>query len=618
MAPSTDAVGEGRSRPDTVASIPALFAQRAAASPDGLAFQYRTGDGWAKLTWAQAEAQVRAAAAGLIELGVGVETRVAILSGTRWEWILADLAILAAGGATTTIYPSNTADECAYVIADSGSQIVVAENAAQVEKLRSVRDKIPSVRHVLVVDATGNEHGGDGDWVLTLDQVLANGKASGEADPAAYAARVAGIGADRLATLIYTSGTTGVPKGVELTHDNWVYVAEASRALDLARPDDLHFLFLPMAHSFGKALEVIMIANGTPTVIDGNLEKIAANLAEVKPTVVAAAPRVFEKIHNTIVSTVRNEGGVKAKLFGWARGVGLAASRARQQGKSPSPIVAAQLVVADKIVFAKIRGRFGGRIRAFISGAAPLSPAIAEFFDGAGLPIYEGYGLTESAAASFVNRPGSPRFGTVGAPMPGTEVRIAEDGEVQFRSRGIMRGYHGLPEETAATLLPGGWLASGDLGELDEVGRLRITGRKKELIKTSGGKYVAPAPIESKLKAACPYVANVVVHGDLRNFCVALVTLEPDVSRGWAKANGKTEDLAALAQDPTLRAEIAKGVAEVNAELPSFSTIKDFAVIATDFTVDAGELTASMKVRRSFVETKYADVLDAFYTDSNA
>ncbi|MGQ0845365.1 MAG: AMP-dependent synthetase/ligase [Sporichthyaceae bacterium] len=596
---------------EAVGSIPALFSQRAGETPNGLAFQYRTAGGWSKLTWAQAEDAVREVAAGLVALGVVEETRVAILSGTRWEWILADLAVLAAGGATTTIYPSNTAEECAYVLADSDSQIVIAENAAQVAKLRSVRDRIPSVRHVVVVDGEG-----DGDWVLTFDQLLAQGTAHPAAAPEAYAARIAGIAPDRLATLIYTSGTTGVPKGVELTHDNWVYVAEASRALDLARPDDLHFLFLPMAHSFGKALEVIMIANGCPTVIDGNLEKIAANLAEVRPTVVAAAPRVFEKIHNTIVSTVRNEGGVKLKLFGWARGLGIAASRARQQGKSPSPLVAAQLAVADRIVFAKIRARFGGRIRAFISGAAPLSPAIAEFFDGAGLPIYEGYGLTESSAASFVNRVGSPRFGTVGAPMPGTEVRIAADGEVQFRSRGIMRGYHGLPEETAATLLEGGWLASGDLGELDEVGRLRITGRKKELIKTSGGKYVAPAPIESRLKATCPYVANVVVHGDLRNFCVALVTLEPDVTKGWAKANGKSEDLAALAQDPELRAEIAKGVAEVNADLPSFSTIKDFAVIADDFTVDSGELTASMKVRRSFVETKYADVLDKFYAQA--
>jgi long-chain acyl-CoA synthetase len=589
-------------------SIPGLLVERATATPSSLAFKFRSGDGWTSLTWAQTQEQVRHLAAGLIGLGVAAETRVAILSGTRWEWILADLAILAAGGATTTIYPSNTADECAYVIADSASSIVVAENDAQVDKLRSVRDKIPTVRHVVVIDGTA-----DGDWVHSLDRVTATGAGLPEAGEQQYADRVAGIGADRLATLVYTSGTTGTPKGVELTHDNWVYVAQASRALDLARADDLHFLWLPMAHVFGKALEVVMIANGTPTVIDGSVERIAANLGEIRPTVMAAAPRVFEKIHNTIVSTVRNEGGIKLTLFTWARGLGLAASRARQRGKSPSLLVQAQLQVADRLVFAKIRGRFGGRIRTFISGSAPLSAQIAEFFDGAGMPILEGYGLTESAAASFVNRPASVRFGTVGPPLPGTEVRIAEDGEVQFRSRGVMRGYHGMPEETAQTLLPGGWLATGDIGELDEVGRLRITDRKKELIKTSGGKYVAPAPIEGRIKAACPYVANVVVHGERRNFCVALVTLDPDVVTAWANANGKPADLGVLAADPGLREEVAKAVKAVNVDLPSYSTIKDFAILPADFTVEAGELTASMKVRRKFVETKYADVLDAFY-----
>ncbi|HUR76066.1 MAG TPA: long-chain fatty acid--CoA ligase, partial [Sporichthya sp.] len=482
------------------ASIAALLADRVAKTPDSTAFSFRSGDRWASLTWAQAEDRVRAIAAGLIGLGADAETRVAILSSTRVEWILADLAILAAGGATTTIYPSNTPDECAFVISDSDTRIVIAENDAQVDKLRKVRDQIPSVQAVVVLDGRADGDG-DGDWVRTLADVEAAGAQSPDAEPAAYRARVAAITGDRLATLMYTSGTTGRPKGVELTHDNWVYVAEAAMAVAIIRSDDLHFLWLPMSHSFGKALAVMMIAAGTPSAIDGSVDRIAANLAELRPTVVAAAPRVFEKIHNTIVATVRREGGVKAQLFGWARGVGLAATKARQAGKSPSILTQAQLQVADRLVLSKIRGRFGGRIRYFISGSAPLSAEIAEFFDAAGMTILEGYGLTESSAASFVNRPGAPRFGTVGPPLPGTEVKIAEDGEVLFRSRGIMRGYHGLPEETAATLLEGGWLATGDIGEVDAEGRLRITDRKKELIKTSGGKYVAPAPIESQIKA---------------------------------------------------------------------------------------------------------------------
>ena len=592
-------------------SIPGLLVDRAAKTPDAVAFSFRTGDGWASLTWGEAQDRVRALAAGLIELGVEEETRVAILSGTRVEWILSDLAILAAGGATTTIYPSNTPDECAFVISDSDTRVVIAENDAQVQKLRQVRDQIPSVQTVVVIEGSG-----DGDWVRTFADVEAAGAKHPEAEPAAYQARVAGIGGERLATLMYTSGTTGRPKGVELTHDNWVYVAEASMAVAIIKQDDLHFLWLPMSHSFGKALVVMMVAAGTPSAIDGNVERIAANLAELRPTIVAAAPRVFEKIHNTIVATVRREGGVKAHLFGWARGVGLAATKARQSGKSASLLTQAQLPVADKLVLSKIRGRFGGRIRYFISGSAPLSAEIAEFFDAAGMTILEGYGLTESSAASFVNRPGAPRFGTVGPPLPGTEVKIAEDGEVLFRSRGIMRGYHGLPEETASTLLDGGWLATGDIGELDEVGRLRITDRKKELIKTSGGKYVAPAPIESQIKATCPYVGNVVVHGDKRNFCVALVTLDPDVTKPWAKSEGLSEDMAVLADDQRMRAEVRRAIDQVNANLPSYSTIKDFAILPTDFTAESGELTASMKVRRKAVEAKFSDVLDRFYAGS--
>jgi long-chain acyl-CoA synthetase len=596
----------------SAASIPGLLVDRAAKTPASPALTYRSGDGWATLTWGQTQDRVRALAAGLIELGVEAETRVAILSGTRLEWILSDLAILAAGGSTTTIYPSNTPDECAFVIADSDTQVVIAENDAQVQKLRQVRDRIPSVRTVVVID--GDPAGdSDGDWVRTFADLEAAGATRPEAEPAAYEARVAGIGGERLATLMYTSGTTGRPKGVELTHDNWVYVAEATMAVAIIKQDDLHFLWLPMSHSFGKALVVMMIAAGTPTAIDGSVERIAANLAELRPTIVAAAPRVFEKIHNTIVATVRREGGVKAQLFGWARGVGLAATKARQAGRSPSLLTQVQLPVADKLVLAKIRGRFGGRIRYFISGSAPLSPEIAEFFDAAGMTILEGYGLTESSAASFVNRPGAPRFGTVGPPLPGTEVKIAEDGEVLFRGRGIMRGYHGLPEDTASTLLDGGWLATGDIGELDEVGRLRITDRKKELIKTSGGKYVAPAPIESQIKATCPYVGNVVVHGDRRNFCVALVTLDPDVTKPWAKSEGLSEDMAVLADDERMRAEVRSAIDQVNANLPSYSTIKDFAILPVDFTAESGELTASMKVRRKAVEAKFSDVLDRFY-----
>ncbi|WP_455432401.1 AMP-dependent synthetase/ligase [Thermocatellispora tengchongensis] len=458
----------------------------------------------------------------------------------------------------------------------------------------------PAVRRVIVLDGEA-----DGDWVLPWPELAATPD-----DPAAYDAMVDRIGPADLATLIYTSGTTGRPKGVELTHGNWLYAARAAREIALLAPDDLHFLWLPMSHSFGKLLEVVVIETGTPTAIDGRIDRIAANLAELRPTVMAAAPRIFEKIHNTVVATVRREGGLKPRIFRWAREVGVRMSRARQAGVTPSPWLRARYALADRLVFAKLRARFGGRIRYFISGSAPLSPEMAEFFDAAGMTILEGYGLTESSAGSFVNRPGQVRFGTVGPPMPGTLVRIADDGEILIGGPGVMRGYHGLPEETAAALHDG-WLRTGDIGELDEAGRLRITDRKKELIKTSGGKYVAPQHIEGRIKAACPYLSHVVVHGDRRNFCTALVTLDPDVVLPWARAEGlpaEPSDLPELARHPRLRQVVREAVDAVNATLASYETVKDFAILPADFSVETGELTASLKIRRKEVEARNREV----------
>ncbi|WP_084958493.1 AMP-dependent synthetase/ligase [Thermoactinospora rubra] len=582
-----------------MSSIPALLRDRVKHSPDAEAYRYPAESGWASLTWSQVQERVRPLALGLAQLGANKDNRVAILCSTRLEWILADLAVLATGAATTTIYPSNTAEECAYVINDSQTRLVVAENDEQVAKLRSVRDQLAGVSNVLVVDGTASDDG----WVVRLDDV------KGEGD---YDAMVDAITPDDLATLIYTSGTTGRPKGVELTHGNWLATAAGVRELGLLGPDDLHFLWLPLAHSFGKLLEVVMIECGVPTAIDGRLDKIADNLGELKPTFMAAAPRIFEKIHNTVAATVQREGGAKAKIFAWAKKTGVRVSRARQKGVPVPLTTRLEHAVADRLVFAKLRQRFGGRIRFFISGSAPLSMEVAEFFDGAGLTILEGYGLTESSAGSFLNRPDSNAFGTVGLPLPGVQVRIAEDGEVLIGGPGIMRGYHNLPEETAATL-EDGWLHTGDIGELDEAGRLRITDRKKELIKTSGGKYVAPTYIEGKIKAACPFLSHVFVHGDRRNYCTALVTLDMDVVRPWAAAEGLPEDPEQLRGHERMRAEVQKAVDAVNSTLPSYSTIKKFAILSQDFAVETGELTPSLKVRRKVVEEHFRDELDQMY-----
>ncbi|WP_431903166.1 AMP-dependent synthetase/ligase [Nonomuraea sp. bgisy101] len=586
-----------------MSSIPALLRDRIKATPDAEAYRHPAGTGWESLTWAQVGERVRPLALGLAELGASAEARVSILCSTRLEWVLTDLAVLSTGAATTTIYPSNTAAECAYVINDSGSTLVIAENDDQVAKLASVRKDLPGVRHVVVIDGTASEDG----WVVPIDQVRAEGD---------YDAMIDVIKPEDLATLIYTSGTTGRPKGVELTHDNWLYAADAVRKIDLIGPDDLHFLWLPLSHSFGKLLEVVMIDIGVPTAIDGRLDKIAENLGELKPTFMAAAPRIFEKIHNTVAATVIREGGAKLRIFNWAKRTGIRVSRARQRGAALPLTTRLEYALADRLVFAKLRGRFGGRIRYFISGAAPLSQDVAEFFDGAGLTILEGYGLTESSAGSFLTRPDSVRLGTVGPPLPGTEVRIAEDGEILIGGRGIMRGYHGLAEETAETL-EDGWLHTGDIGELDEAGRLRITDRKKELIKTSGGKYVAPTYLEGRIKAACPYLSHVFVHGDKRNFCTALVTLDMEVVRPWAAAEGLPDDPEKLREHPRMREEVGRAVKQVNEGLASYETIKEFAILANDFTVETGELTPSLKIKRKVVEEHYGQTLDAFYTNAN-
>ncbi|MFI6732153.1 AMP-dependent synthetase/ligase [Nonomuraea sp. NPDC050451] len=582
-----------------MASIPSLLRDRIAATPDAEAYRFPSDDGWASLSWREVGERVRGVALGLAGLGAGPGKRVSILCSTRFEWILADLAVLATGAATTTIYPSNTAAESAFVITDSGSTIVIAENDDQVAKLRSVQRELPDVTHVVVIDGSPSDDG----WVVTLASL------GGEGD---YDAMVDAIAQDDLATLIYTSGTTGRPKGVELTHDNWLYVSQAVRGLGLISESDLHFLWLPLSHSFGKLLEVVMIDIGVATAIDGRLDKIAENLGVLQPTFMAAAPRIFEKIHNTVVATVRREGGIKLRIFDWAKKTGIRVVRARQRGADIPVTTRIEHALADRLVFAKLRDRFGGRIRFFISGAAPLSQDIAEFFDAAGLTILEGYGLTESSAGSFLNRRESVKFGTVGPPLPGTEVRIADDGEILIGGRGIMRGYHGLPEETGEAL-EDGWLHTGDIGELDEAGRLRITDRKKELIKTSGGKYVAPTYLEGRIKAACPYASHVFVHGDRRNYVTALVTLDMDVVKPWAQAEGLPSDPEELREHPRVREEVGRAIDQVNADQASYATVKKFAILAEDFTVETGELTASLKIKRKAVEERHGKTLDSFY-----
>ncbi|HKA68510.1 MAG TPA: long-chain fatty acid--CoA ligase [Actinomycetes bacterium] len=590
-------------------SVARLFTDRVAATPDREAFRRPVGEGWVSMTWRETGEQVTEWAAGLLALGIQPEQRVAIISNTRVDWILADCAIMCAGAATTTVYPTTPAPDVAYIVRDSGSKIAFAEDDEQVAKLREHRAELPELGKVITFDGTA-----DGDWVIGVDALAKLGRELLQANPAAVDDAIAAVNPESLATLIYTSGTTGRPKGVRLTHDCWTYEGAAIQQLDMLHEDDVQYLWLPLSHSFGKVLEAAQLAIGFSSAVDGRIPKLIENLAVVKPTFMAAAPRIFEKVHARVVTTVEEEGGVKLTIFNWAVGVGKQVSTLEQQGRSPSGVLAAKHRVADKLVFGKLRDRFGGNLRFLISGSAPLSRDIAEWFHGAGIVIAEGYGLTETSAGTFVNRPPKVKFGTVGPPMPGTEVRIAEDGEVLLRGPGNMRGYHNLPEETAATLDADGWLHTGDIGELDEDGFLRITDRKKDLIKTSGGKYVAPQNIETQFKAVCPYVSHMVVHGDGRNYCTALIAVDPEAIVPWAEQHGLGDlGYAELVKRPELREMLAQHVKELNEGLPRWETIKEFAILPADLTIEAGELTPSLKMKRRVVEQKYRPLLDGMY-----
>lgn len=591
------------------ASVAHLFVDRVAKTPDAEAFRFPQGAAWESVTWAQTDARVRRLAAGLAALGIESEQRVALASSTRIEWVMADLAVMLAGAATTTIYPTTSEAEVTYIVSDSQSRLVFAEDDTQVAKLRANRAQLPDVVKVITFDGTV-----DGDWVISLADLEQLGVAHLARVPSAVDDRIAAVQPQHLATLIYTSGTTGLPKGVRLSHDAWTYEAASVDAIGILSPDDLQYLWLPLAHVFGKVLLTIPLQMGFPTVVDGRVDKIVDNLAVVTPTFMGAAPRIFEKAYGRITTMMIGEGGVKAKLFDWAIGVGRQVALLRADGDKPSGLLAVEHVLADKLVLHKIRARFGGKIRFFISGSAALNREVAEWFDATGMLILEGYGLTESSAASFVNRPDAYAFGSVGWPVPGTDVRIAEDGEILLRGPGIMAGYHNLPEATAESVDGGGWLHTGDIGTLDERGFLRITDRKKDMFKTSGGKYVAPSVIETIFKGVCPYASQLIVHGDGRNFVSALVTLDADAMAGWADENDMADrSYAEIVTSPAAREMVQGYIDELNAKLNRWETIKKFLVLPKDLTIDDGDLTPSMKLKRKVVAAKYKAELDSLY-----
>ncbi|MEU7872732.1 long-chain fatty acid--CoA ligase [Dactylosporangium sp. NPDC049140] len=599
-------------------SIPDMFLHRVAETPDAKAFARPAPDDaddpiW--MTWREVDGRARAIAAGLTTLGVRPEDRVAVLSSTRLDWILADLGVMLAGAATTTVYPTTEPEEAVYIVTDSGSKVLFAENPEQAAKLKDA--ELPSLTHIVLID--GAPTGTEAKPTMTLADLEAAGRAATEADPGLIDGIVAGIDGDRLATLIYTSGTTGRPKGVELLHAGWIWQGRTQQDTGVLSADDLQYLWLPLSHSFGKTLLCGIIYVGLPTYVDGRVDKLIDNLGRIQPTLMCAAPRVFEKVYNRVVTGAQADGGAKLKIFTWAVGVGKRASAERLAGRTPGGLLKFQAGIADKLVFSKLRARLGGRMRAMVSGSAPLAPEIAEFFFAAGLPILEGYGLTETSAGSFVNRESEPRIGTVGQVLGDLEVRLDSDGEVLLKGTPVMRGYHNLPDETAAAFTEDGWFRTGDIGELDDDGYLRITDRKKDLIKTSGGKYVAPSHLEGLFKSVCPYTSQAIVVGQARNYVTMLVTLDPDAIKGWAETTalaGKSYAEIAASREAF---DLVDGyVRELNAKLNRWEQIKKFSILGRDLSIEDGELTPSLKVKRRVVEKSFAADIDQMYAGTLA
>ncbi|QCX27986.1 AMP-dependent synthetase/ligase [Nocardioides jishulii] len=586
------------------------FWDRVAKSADREAFRYPTkAETWESVTWAQAGELVSKLSGGLLALGLQPEMRVGITSGTRYEWLLADLAIGCAAGATTTVYPTTNEEDTAYILADSECRIVFAEDDEQIAKLRNRKAELPYVAKVVTFDGTT-----DGEWVIGLDELAALGEAHLAANPGLLEQKAAEIRPDQLATLVYTSGTTGRPKGVRLRHSSWVYEGSAIASMGILGEDDLQFLWLPMAHVFGKVLMSTQMACGFATAIDGRVDKIVDNLAVVQPTFMGAAPRIFEKAYGRIVTMQEAEGGLKEKIFNKAFEVGREYERRKAAGEKIPAGLNFQHNLFDKLVYSKIRARFGGRVRFFISGAAALNSDIAQFFSVAGIKILEGYGLTETSAGAFVNHPDHNKFGTVGLPFPGTQVKLGDGDEVMIKGPGVMEGYHNMPEETSKALGDDGWFHTGDKGSLDQDGMLTITGRIKELFKTSGGKYVAPPAIEAKFKAVCPYASQFMVFGEGRQYCVALVTLDPDAIAPWAEENGLSgKSYTEIVNSPQIQAMVEGYVEETNNQLNRWETIKQWRLLDHDLTIESGELTPSMKVKRNVVQTNYQDLIDSMY-----
>jgi long-chain acyl-CoA synthetase len=595
-------VPAGFTLPEDANLTDAVFGN-AAEFPDGVAFDRKVGGSWAPVTAKDFASEVKALAAGLIAAGIAPGDRVGLMSSTRYEWTLIDYAVWTAGGVTVPIYETSSAEQVEWILSDSGAVAVFLETETHQAAYDEVSSRLQGIRHIWRI---GEE---------SLDTLVAGGRGVTEDD---IEQRRRTLTPDSLATIIYTSGTTGRPKGCELTHGNFLFDATSTTdGLDaLFGPDQSTLLFLPLAHVFARIIQVGCVQNRVRMGHTADIKNLMADLAAFKPTFVLSVPRVFEKVYNTAKQKAHADG--KGAIFDLAERVAIGYSEALDaSGPAQRLVLEVPHRVFDRLVYSKLRAALGGRATAAISGGAPLGDRLGHFFRGVGLPIYEGYGLTETTAGATVNRPDAMKVGTVGRPIPGMSVRIADDGEILLKGGNVFLGYYHNDAATKEAVEEGGWFHTGDIGELDSDGFLRITGRKKELIVTAGGKNVAPAVLEDRLRAH-PLVSQCLVVGDRRPFIACLVTIDEEAFPAWKIKHGKPAEatVADLVDDPDLRAEIQAAIDDANRAVSQAEAIRTFRILPVDWTVDSGHLTPSMKVKRNVVLADYADEVEALYSGS--
>ncbi len=584
----------------TMADMLPLSAEKNAET---VAFKYKDVDGWQDVTYAEVGQKVSELAKGLIALGIKPKERVAILSNTRPEWCYLDFAALSAGATVAPIYQTNSPEECHYVLEHSESKLIFVEDEEQLEKVNKISDQLPLLEHIVILGDS------PGEGVISTSDLIEMGKDISEEE---LKQRVGSVSPDDICTIIYTSGTTGPPKGCVITHGNFRSMLDMLESEALLDPGQSAYLFLPLAHSFARIIGFAVIDVGATLAFFTSIDKLVQDLMELKPHYFPSVPRMFEKIYSMATSAVEKAGPEEQEKFHQAVEIGKKVRRLRLEGKEPEGELAEQFELADREIFANVRNLFGGNISKAVTGAAPIASEILEFFWACGILVLEGYGMTETSAVATVNQEDDFKFGSVGKPVPGCEVKIADDGEVVIKGPNIFQGYWENDDATKETLIDE-WLQTGDLGSIDEDGFLYITGRKKDIIITAGGKNITPANIENSLKQN-QFISEAVVHGDRRPYLTVLITLDPEEIVPWAEEAGlDSTDLASLAEDPKVREKIQVGVDKTNEKFARVEQVKKFTILPSLLTQETGELTPSLKVKRNVVNEKYQNELDAMY-----